>query len=76
MPINVTTLSCPTCGTPATLDHKFCEGCGNVLIFSKFEATTQMTPLEVNKRVVSYRQALAAEQQLADSIISVGIFIR
>ena len=61
MPVQVTKLSCPTCGGSVNLDSKECEYCGNALMISSFQSVASMPVPEINKHLASYRQALTEE---------------
>ena len=61
MAIQVTTLSCPTCGGSVSMDQKTCEYCGNTLMISSFQSVAEMPMPAIGKHIQSYQQALTAE---------------
>lgn len=73
MPVQVTKLSCPTCGGSVDLDSKECEYCGNALMISTFQSVASMPMPDVNKHLASYRQALSEAPDDKDLNISTAM---
>ena len=73
MAIQVTTLSCPTCGASIELSQKNCEYCGNALVISSFQSVESMPAPMVSKHISSYRQALTQDPDNQDLNTSVAM---
>lgn len=59
MTINrVLNLRCAGCGAPVSTEQKHCAYCGREIIISSYGTIESLTPLELNKSLTAYRQAL------------------
>lgn len=77
MAVQVTTLSCPTCGASVSMDQKNCEYCGNPLMISSFNSVASMPMPSLGKHLQSYQQALASEPDNKELNTSVAMcFLR
>ena len=61
MAVQVTTLSCPSCGAPVNHAQKFCDYCGNEIMVSSFQTVADMPMPQLGKRMNTYRQALVED---------------
>ena len=73
MAVQVTTISCPSCGGTVDLEKKQCEYCGNALMISTFNSVDSMTVPEIGKHIKSYQQALVAEPEHKELNTSVAM---
>ncbi len=73
MPVQVKTMSCPTCGATVSHDQKECEYCGNALMITSFQSIESMPMPNLNKHLASYRQALVNEPDDKDLNISAAM---
>ena len=58
MSAEIISLKCPDCGAPVSMSMEECEYCGNPIAIKSYDAVKDMTPLQVNKQVNAYRQAM------------------
>jgi len=73
MPVQVTTISCPSCGGKATYGQTECEYCGNSIVITSFQSMSSMLPQNISSHMASCRQALAQNPDDKDLNISTGM---
>lgn len=69
----VVNLKCPGCGAPVNTQLTNCPYCNREIIISSYGSIESLTPLELNKSLLAYRQALQDNTDNPDVNFSAGI---
>lgn len=66
-------MNCPNCGNPVFAEDKKCKYCGGPIVITNLVGASNLSVLQLNKYVASYRQTVTQQPDNARARISLGL---